>query len=121
MAAPSPLLTYVAAAAVPAGVAVALVDFDLAVFAGVAGPAGARIAALTGVGARGAVLARLVVGAVIQVCSEERRLQQTGNNNNHNKRRGNCGVCCFSVLIVTIILWCLKVELKTTTKSPQCH
>lgn len=65
--------TYFAAAAVLAGVAVALVGFDLAVFASEAGPAGAGVAALTGVGARGLVLTRLVVGAVVQVWSEETR------------------------------------------------
>ena len=59
--------TYFAAASVLAGVAVTLVGFDLAVLAGEAGSAGAGVAALAGVGARGFVLARLVVGAVVQV------------------------------------------------------
>lgn len=63
--------TYFAAATVLAGVAVAFVDLNLAVFAGEAGPAGAGVAALTGVGARGSVLAGLVVGAVVQVWREE--------------------------------------------------
>lgn len=65
--------TYLAAAAVPAGVAVALVGLDLTVLAGEPGPAGAGVAALAGVGARGVVLAWLVVGAVVQVWSDERR------------------------------------------------
>ena len=66
-------VTYFAAAAVLARVAVALVGLDLAVLAGEPGPAGAGVAALAGVGARSAVLARLVVGAVVQVWSLENR------------------------------------------------
>lgn len=60
-------MTYFAAAAVLAGVPVALVDLDLAVFSGEAGSAGAGVAALTRVGAGGVVLTRFMVGAVIQV------------------------------------------------------
>lgn len=71
------MLANFAAAAVLAGVAVALVDLDLAVFSGEAGPAGAGVAALTRVGARGVVLARLVVGAVIQVWSSETGREQS--------------------------------------------
>lgn len=63
------LVTHFAAATVPAGVAVALVGLDLAVFAGEAGPAGAGVAALTGVGAGSVVAAWLVVGAVVQIWS----------------------------------------------------
>lgn len=65
------MLANFAAAAVLAGVAVALVGLDLAVLSGEARPAGAGVAALTRVGARGVVLARLVVGAVVQVWSSE--------------------------------------------------
>lgn len=64
-------LTYFAAAAVLAGVAVALVGLDLTVLAGEAGPAGTGVAALARVGTRSIVLARLVVGAVVQVWSSE--------------------------------------------------
>lgn len=60
-------LAYLAAAAILAGVAVALVGLDLAVDAGEAGLARARVAALACVGARGLVLARLVIGAVVEV------------------------------------------------------
>ena len=60
-------LTHRAAASVPAGGAVALVGLDLAVLAAEAGWAGARVAALARVGARGLVLTRPVVGAVVQV------------------------------------------------------
>lgn len=63
----SAALTYFAAAAVLAGVAVALAGLHLTVLAGEAGPAGARVAALASIGARGIVLARLMVGAVVQV------------------------------------------------------
>lgn len=56
-----------AAAAISAGVAVAFVGLDLAVFPGEAGPAGAGVAALAGVGARGLVLTRPVIGAIVQV------------------------------------------------------
>lgn len=62
-------MTYFAAAAVLAGVAFTLVGFVLAVCSGEPRPAGASVAALTGVGARGIILARLVVGAVVQVWS----------------------------------------------------
>lgn len=59
--------THRAAAAVPAGLAGALVRLRLAVGAREAGPAGARVAALPRVGARGPVPAGLVVRAVVQV------------------------------------------------------
>lgn len=72
-------VTHLTAAAVPARVAVALVGLQLAVDAGEAGLARAGVAALPGVGARGVVLARLVIGAVVQVCD--------GNNNAQRKRR----------------------------------
>lgn len=64
-------LIYLAAATVLAGVAVALVGLNLAVFACEPRPAGAGIAALASVGARGVILARLVVGAVVQIWSLE--------------------------------------------------
>lgn len=78
------MLIYFAAAAVLAGVAVALVGLDLTVFAGEAELACAGVAALTSVGARGAVPARLVVGAVVQVWrggakGEKDAEDQTGN------------------------------------------
>ena len=60
-------MAYFAAAATLAGVAVALVGLDLTVLAGEPGSARAGVAALARVGARGFVLARLVVGAVVQV------------------------------------------------------
>lgn len=63
--------SYVAAASVFAGVAVALVGFQLTVGAAEAGPAGARVAALARVCARGAVGTRLVVGAVVEVLVTE--------------------------------------------------
>lgn len=63
----SAALTHFAAAAVLAGVAVALVGLDFTVFASEPGLAGAGVAALAGVSARGVILARLVVGAVVQV------------------------------------------------------
>ena len=62
---------YIAAASVLAGVAVALVGFQLAVGASVTWPAGARVAALARVGARGAIGAGLVVGAVVEVLVAE--------------------------------------------------
>lgn len=62
---------YVAAASVLAGVAVALVGFQLTVGPAKAGPAGARVAALARVCARGAVGTRLVVGAVVEVLVTE--------------------------------------------------
>lgn len=65
----SAVLTHFAAAAVLAGVAVALVGLDLTVFASEPRLAGAGVAALAGVSARGVILARLVVGAVVQVWS----------------------------------------------------
>lgn len=70
--------THLAAAAILAGVAVALVGLDLAVDAGEAGLAGAGVAALPRVGARGLVLARLVIGAVVQVCRQCREKGQQG-------------------------------------------
>lgn len=62
-------LTYFAASAVRAGVAVAFIGLGLAVFASETGLTGAGVAALAGVGARSIVLARLVVGAVVQIWS----------------------------------------------------
>lgn len=62
-------LTYFAASAVRAGVAVAFVGLGLAVLAGESGLAGAGVAALASVGARSTVLAWLVVGAVVQIWS----------------------------------------------------
>lgn len=59
--------SYFAAAPILTGVAVALVGLNLAVFASESWPAGAGVAAFAGVGARGAILTRLVVGAVVQV------------------------------------------------------
>lgn len=52
---------------VPARVAVAVTHLQLAVDPGVARLARARVAALSGVGARGSVHARLVVGAEVQI------------------------------------------------------
>lgn len=63
--------TYVAAASVFAGVAVALVSFQLAVGTAKAGPAGAGVAALASVCARGAIGTWLVVGAVVEVLVTE--------------------------------------------------
>jgi len=60
--------TYSAASTVLARVGVALIDFNLTVGACVPGSARASVAPLAGVGARGTVLAGLVVGAVVQVC-----------------------------------------------------
>ena len=65
------MYTYVAAASVFAGVAVALVRFQLTVGAAKAGPAGAGVAALARVGARGAIGTWLVVGAVVEVLVTE--------------------------------------------------
>ena len=62
-------MTHFAAATVLAGVAVALVGLDLAVFAGEPGSAGAGVAALAGVGAGSVIATRLVVGAVVQIWS----------------------------------------------------
>lgn len=63
--------TDIAAAAVLAGVALALVGLDLAAGSRKAGPAGAGVAPLARVGAGGAVLARAVVGAVVEVLVAE--------------------------------------------------
>lgn len=63
--------TDAAAASALAGVAVALVGLDLAAQPREAGPAAAGVAPLAGVGAGGAVLARPVVGAVVQVLVAE--------------------------------------------------
>lgn len=68
--------THFAAAAILAGVALAIVGLDLTGDAGEAGLAGAGVAALPSVGARGFVLARLVIGAVVQVCDSVRGKQQ---------------------------------------------
>lgn len=61
------MLTYFAASTVLARVAVAFVGFDLTVLAGEPRSTGAGVAALASVGARGIVLTRLVVGAVVQI------------------------------------------------------
>lgn len=61
------MLTHFATSAVLAGVAVALVGLNLAVLPCEAGSAGARVAALAGVGARGIVPTRPVIGAIVQV------------------------------------------------------
>lgn len=64
-------LTHVATASVLAGVAVTLVGLQLAVGASEAGSAGAGVAALTRVGARGTVGTWFVVGAVVEVLVAE--------------------------------------------------
>lgn len=61
------LATYFAASTVLAGVAVAFVGLNLAVFPGEAGSAGACITALASVGARGVILTWPVIGAIVQV------------------------------------------------------
>lgn len=61
------LAAHFATSAVLAGVAVAFVGLNLAVFPGEAGSAGARITALASVGARGVILTRPVIGAIVQV------------------------------------------------------
>lgn len=63
--------THIATASIFAGVAVALVRFQLTVGTAKAGPAGAGVAALPGVCARGAVGTWLVVGAVVEVLVTE--------------------------------------------------
>lgn len=63
------MLTHFAAATILTGVAVTLVDLDLTVFASKPRSAGAGVTALASVGARGIILAWLVVGAVVQVWS----------------------------------------------------
>lgn len=59
----------------------ALGHVRLAVDSGVAGRAGAGVAALARVGAGGAVQAGLVVGAVVEVCEGAERAE--GNNLSH--------------------------------------
>lgn len=59
--------THLATSTVLAGVAVAFVGLDLAVFPGETGSAGAGVAALAGVGARSVVLTGAVIGAIVQV------------------------------------------------------
>lgn len=66
-----PLYTHIAAASVLAGVAVTLIGFQLAVGATKAGPTGAGVAALPGVGAGRTVGAGLVVGAVVEILVTE--------------------------------------------------
>lgn len=63
--------TYIAAASVLAGVAVALIRLQLTVGSAKAGPAGAGVAALASVCARGTVGTWLVVGAVVEVLVTE--------------------------------------------------
>ena len=64
--------TYLASPPVETGLVVALIaDPGLAVGAGVAGRAGARVRPLPGVAAGGAVLARAVVGAVVEILVAE--------------------------------------------------
>lgn len=58
-------VTHVAAAAVFAGVAVASVGLSLTVDTSEPGLAGAGVAALSSVGARRVILARLVISAVV--------------------------------------------------------
>lgn len=60
--------TYRAASTILARVGVTFVDFNLTVGACIARSAGTSVAPLTSVGARGTILAGLVVGAVVQVC-----------------------------------------------------
>lgn len=63
--------TYFAAAAILARAAVALVGLSFTVFSEEPGLAGAGVASLTCVGASGFILARFVVGAVIQVWNDK--------------------------------------------------
>lgn len=61
------LATHFATSTVLAGVAVAFVGLNLAIFPGEAGLAGTRITALASVGARGVILTWPVIGAIVQV------------------------------------------------------
>ncbi len=63
--------TYVATATILAGVAVTLVNLQLTVCAPISWPAGAGIAALSGIGAGGAISTGFVVGAVVEVLVTE--------------------------------------------------
>lgn len=60
--------TYSAASTILARVGITFIDFNLTVGACVPRSARTSVASLTSVGARGTVLAGLVVGAVVQVC-----------------------------------------------------
>lgn len=65
------VLLVLTAAAIPTGVAVTLAEFQLAVHTGVARAAGAGVTPLPAVGARRSILARGVVGAVVEVLVTE--------------------------------------------------
>lgn len=69
---------HLAAAPVATGVAVTLAELQLAVHARVARAAGAGIAPLPAVGARRPVLARGVVGAVIEICRDREQPAERG-------------------------------------------
>lgn len=60
--------TYSAASTILARVGVTFIDFNLTVGACVPRSAGTSVAPLTSIGARGTILAGLVMGAVVQVC-----------------------------------------------------
>lgn len=66
------LWTYFAAAAILAWAAIALVGLKVTVFAEEPRLAGAGVASLTCVGAGSFILARFVVGTVIQVWNENK-------------------------------------------------
>lgn len=80
--------TYSAASTILARVGVALIDFNLTVGACVPGSARTSVAPLTSVGARGTVLAGLVVGAVVQVCKRYF----------YFKKEDSQDTCCFARL-----------------------
>ncbi len=63
--------TYVATATILAGVAITLINLQLTVCASISWSAGAGIAALSGVGAGGAISTGFVVGAVVEVLVTE--------------------------------------------------
>lgn len=60
--------TYSAASTILARVGITFVDFNLTVGACIPRSARTSVAPLTSIGARGTILAGLVVGAVVQVC-----------------------------------------------------
>lgn len=64
---PGPHLT---AASIAAGIAVTLTELQLTVHASVAWATGAGVAPLPTIGARRPVLARGVVGAVVEICRD---------------------------------------------------